>query len=637
MTSGKPIYTKVTIDNIDISDYLMSWTKSDTDGSDFIKSISIITNRGLENVITLDSDSLILKEVVVTRGDVTSTDYIIFKGVLKDFTLVGNSLISINCLDKLYLTTKNIITYSFDKDIDTEAGVISEILKTLINDYTSLTADATSVQDSGTINILDKWICKAETVYDKCKKLAELLSWILYYNPEDDLVHFEPKGFVNNSTIIQNQVNIIEPPKWKIDESLLYNKIRIDGASQETSTIESGQIGVTGDYTTSSISLLQKPLTTRVLCDAVDPPTTEKTFGIQNSSTSYDYYVDGENKKIYWSSTFTPGGSDYVIIEYTYMKPTPIIYSNIDSIAKYGEKYSAKIKDELKEVDDAELFAKQYINDHKNPIQSTEIKVINIKDMDVGQSIQIIDTTNNINNFFKISKLEMNYPYKYDKVSVTSDILEEADYGIMVTRRIKQLEIKDRNDFESLIEIKDFYDNIIAEDRYAILTKSVISDGFILGHESFGIIGTSPLGVSYSSSDVTQFIEQSEKKYVELFIDDTFKTSTTGTWDTTDGQLELVNGNEAISSAFAVDINNSSNNTYTSARFEITGTALDEITYYIGENNNVSITYTEVTTTGSTTFRTGTIYLTGTNKYGLNWKVEATDTITITKLIISYS
>jgi len=660
MTNGKPIYTKVTIDSIDISDYIISWSKSDTAGSDFIKSINIVTSRGLEDIISLDSDSLILKEVVVTRGDVTSTDYTIFKGVLKEYVLIGNSLVSINCLDKLYLATKNIITYSFDKDIDTEAGVISEILKTLINDYTSLSADATSVQDSGTINIIDKWQCKAETVYDKSKKLAELLSWILYYNPEDDLVHFEPKGFTDNSTIIQNGINIIEPPKWKIDESLLYNKIRIDGASQNASVIENGQIGVTGGYTTSSVSLSQKPLTTRVLCDAADPPTTEKTFGIQNSTSSYDYYVDGENKKIYWSSTFTPGASDYVIVEHTYMKPTPIIYSDIDSIAQYDEKYIAKIKDELKEVNDAELFAKQYINDHKNPILSTEIKVIDIKDMDVGQSIQVIDTTNNINGFFKILKIEMNYPYKFDKVSVTSDILEEADYSIMVTRRLKQLEIKDRNNFETLIEVKDFYNNIIAEDRYlqfdhsyvgglilifdhptmGILDTGIMYDvsdtGFVFGSNTYGIIGTNTLGDGQRQT-FTEGIYQSDNKYIELFYDNDFKSSTTGTWNTTDGQLELANTQLAISKSFALDINNTIDIKYNTVSFNVTGTALDKLTFYIGEYDNSIITYTEITTIGTTTNRTGNLNLTNTNKFGINWKVVATDTSTITKLIITYT
>jgi len=660
MTDGKPTLTKVTINSIDITNYLMSWQKTDTEGSDNIRSISIVVNRGIEDIITLDSSSLILKEVVVTRGDVTSTDYIIFKGVLKDFTLVGNSLVMFNCMDKLYLTTKNLITYSFDKDIDTEAGVISEILKTLINDWTNLTADATSVQDSGTINILDKWICKAETVYDKCKKLSEILSWLFYYNPEDDRVHFEPKGFTNNSTVVQNTVNIVEAPKWKIDESLLYNKIRVDGAMQEASTIETGRIGTTGGYTTTSITLLQKPLTTRVLCAAANPPTTEKVFGIQNSTSSYDYYVDSENKKVYWSATFTPGASDYVIVEYTYMKPTPIIYSDIDSITSYGEKYIAKIKDELKDVADAELFAKQYVADHKNPILSTEIKVINIKDMDVGQSIRVIDSTNNIDALFKIAKIDMEYPYKFDKIFVTSDILEEADYDVMISRRVKQLEIKDRNDFETLIEVKDFYDNIIAEDRYlqfdhsyvggltlifdhptmGILDTGIMYDvsdtGFVFGSDVYGIISINTLGDGQIQT-FTEGIYQSDSKYVELFYDNDFKSSTTGTWNTTDGQLELANTQLAISKSFALDVNNTIDIKYSTVGFNITGTALDKLTFYIGEYNNSIITYTEITTTGTTTNRTGNLNLTNTNKFGINWKVVATDTSTITKLIITYT
>ena len=736
MSDGKPVYTKVTIDGIDISSYLTSWNRTDTEGSDFIKSINIITNRGIENIIILDSNSLILKEVVVTRGSVTSTDTIIFKGVLKDFTLIGNSLVQFNCMDKLYLTTKNLITYSFDKDIDTEAGVISEILKTTINDYSDLTADNTSVQNSGTVNVLDKWVCKSETVYDKCKKLAELLSWILYYNPITDKVYFEPKGFTNNSTTIQLGVNLIESPKWKTDETLLYNRIRVDGAVQNTSTIESGRIGTTTGYTTSSILLTHKPLTTRVLCDAANPPTTEKIYGVQNSTVSFDYYIDSEEQKVYWNSTFTPGATDYVIVEYTYMKPTPISYSNTESINTYGLKEVAKVKDELKEVADAELFAKQFITDHKNPTLSSELKVINISDVAIGQSIRVVDLTNNIDAFFKIYKIEMNYPYKFDKIYVTSNILEESDYDVMISRRIKQLEIRDRNDFETLISMTEIYEEAIYENVYFKILNGTdtiyLSNNYNTYTEDFSdsefenltsiftqtadtsLTGTQPTTSArgyriytniacnlYSVTKITgngstrvilktdagatidtaTFIGNvatftvpsalSASTYYRIESDDSggsyqynWKTNssypfnntyinfvsgsfdgsgtytdawniislnievadyTTGTWDSTAiDDAVLYETQQLVSEPFAVSNYSTNNNLYVKTNIIIDGYNLDNSKFYIGENTNSGIIYSEINLVGTNTFKSGYTYLQNTNKYGINFKLSKT-------------
>jgi len=646
MALGAPQLTKVIINGITIKDdsntaipnYLIGWSMNDLSSSDFMKSITIRCPMSVGSVLTISNADLISKSVLVYRGETTSIDYTIFRGTVRSYSQQGGVL-TLECIDKLYETTKETLVYSYDKDVDASAGVVSEIFKDIISRKTSLSTSSASVQNSGTINTLDKFVCKSETVYDLCKKLADALSWIFFYNPEDDLVHFESKGFTNNSTTLQNGVNIVKTPKWDSDSSLLFNKIRVDGAYQEVLTTESGQIGVTTGYTTSLVQLTQIPVTIRVLCDAADPPTTEKKLGVPNSTTPYDYYGDKTKMQIIWNTgTFTPGASDYVIVQYTFNRPTPIVVSDIDSVNTYGLKEKTIEKKDLTTVTDAELYAIAYLTDHKNPIQSTELKVTNVLDLDIGQSVRVIDSSNNIDGYFKIIEVKREYPYSYDTVKVTSDILEETDYLVMIDRKLKELERATQDNYDFLIERLDLYDNIISEDRYLSIDH-IYLDGtdFVFGSDVFGIIGTNTLG-NLGSRTVNEGVYQSDNKYVELFIDDTFKSSTTGTWNTTDGQLELANGNDAVSKSFAIDINNTNSTAYQTISFSVVGTALDKLTFYIGEYDTLAINYTEIPTTGTTTSRTSlTTNLTNINKYGLNWKVTSTNTATITKLIITYA
>lgn len=79
------------------------------------------------------------------------------------------------------------------------------------------------------------------------------------------------------------------------------------------------------------------------------------------------------------------------------------------------------------------------------------------------------------------------------------------------------------------------------------------------------------------------------------------------------------------------------NNEYKHVTLYANGTNLDDITFYIGENNDSTITYTELPTTGNTTTRQSQrVALTNTNKYGLNWKAVGSEGSEITRLLIKY-
>lgn len=568
--NGQPQKCKIVIGGVTIKDddstenYLIRWEQSDA--QEIIKKLTIICPRSIENILTLDNTLLSFdKEVIVTRGILTSTEEYVFRGYIVDYNIFGG-IVTFSCADKLYQTTKKTITYSYDKDIDPSAGVISDILIDAITNYTTLTADSSSVQDSGTILIREKVICKSIPVYNVITtELAKPLNWLVYYNPITDKVNFEPPGFTNNSTTLETGVNILQTPKWTTDESKVYNKIELQGAEQEIQTIESGRIGTTSGYTTSSIQLTQIPNIVRVLCDSSNPPTTEKIGGVVNSTTTYDYSVDATKKQIIWNTaTFTPGASDYVQIPYTFMRPTPIVVSSLTSITAYGEKQLTIIKESVKSVSDARLLADALLSEYQEPIIKTTIRVTNVSDLKAGQTVRVIDNSNNINDNFIIVRTKRTYPYVFDEIEIVSNVIDvEDNFFVFIIKKLMNLDRQSKDDFESLIQVNSFSNESIYENRYNSLTKISITGttgiydspvfgiydtatyedpsvgSFILGHPTFGKLGTAQLGDG-GRHTVEVFLENTEKRYVELFYDDEFEDSGTGDWDTTNEWLKFV-------------------------------------------------------------------------------------------------
>ena len=246
------------------------------------------------------------------------------------------------------------VTHTYDSNIDASAGKISEIFKDLVTTYGGLTADALSIQDSGTTIIYDKFVCNHSDIFDRCKALATVLDWQMYYRADTDKVYFEPKGFTSNSMILTIGDNVYELPKWTFDMTEMCNDLTVVGAYQEIETTESGRIGTTSGYATDGVLLTFEPISVKVYADASNPPTTLKTGGLPDSSTGYYYYVDKPNKKVLpaTGTSFTSG--DYFEIRYSHAVPIPVHMTNDASIALYGQFKKTQTFKDIRSVGDAE-------------------------------------------------------------------------------------------------------------------------------------------------------------------------------------------------------------------------------------------------------------------------------------------
>jgi len=544
-----PKLKKVVINSIDVSNYVLEY-KISKEYTQYITDVTLSFSQGLSSIITV-SDDLIGTEITIQRGVSSATEKYIFRGEIRNIEFNGSSFI-VGCRDKLYETVRTYVTYSFDKNIDDEAGVVSEIFKTLINDYTSLTANSTSVQNSGTAFILDKFVCRDTPIYERLTDLAKAINWQFYYDADDDLVYFEPKGYTSSTTIFEVGVNISEVPKWTYNSDLLANKVTVRGAEQLVETTEFFN-GTGADN--QEVQLAKTPISVKVYVGtgAYDPTGTgtrpsdnEATLqdGGKQGSTSgtyyYEYDDDSNVRKVYFGAAGTvqptgvPAlGTNNIEVRYTYKLPVPIVTRNQDSIDKYGIHEKIIVKSDIKNVSDAEVYAQKQIEKYGEVFATTELKVIDEEDIDVGRLYTVIDNVNGINNQYLVSKLVMEYPNtRGDKVTVGDELWKTDNWDVQVWDRLKRLEEQQTETTDLLVDLRQFSRDITYERRYALTqTKDRSGDGtgvFILGHPTFGILGTQELGDS-SATFEDYCLVQGNNKYKEYIYDDLFCDDGTST------------------------------------------------------------------------------------------------------------
>jgi hypothetical protein len=619
-----PNLQKTIINGIDVSSYVLSWAVEEQFNA-YFRTAKIVLKRTLNEVLDYTVEDLAEKSVSIQRGSVTSTDEYKFQGFIESVEFEGAKVI-FNCEDKLRLSKQKTVNKSYDYQIDASAGVISEIFKDLINTYTGLTASSSSVQNSGTVFIRKKFILRRCLVFDAVKQLAEMLDWQFYYNPVDDLVYFEPKGFQSNSTVIEVGVNTVDVPRWNIDNTNLFNSVTINGVTQNILTVEPTTNGTLlngvadPEWTTTSVTLNNKPVTTKVYCDTGNPPTTEKRAGVVGASSSYDYSVDKDAKKIIWSITFTPTTSHYARVEYTYELPTPVKRKNNASIALYGKEIEKTLfKDELRDIDDVASFAQKQVDVFGYPFYSTTLNVTGENTLVPGRLYKVVDSLQNVNDTFMITKITYMYPYRYDTIDVGNKELRTADWGSSTIQRIKRLEEKQNDNEDVLQQFIDVEQDLAIRSQLDIYTATPTADTLYWDDLNQGTWDDYNWA---SDTPETQTLSQrthSNNIFFEDFWDDDHvdTVNTTATVSTTAHTISFIAG-QTFKSDTIYKFKTTNINT---AKISIPIASITgSITLYL--SNDAGSTFTTATNASTLTFAT-----TGTD---LRYRIDSTGTSSIT-------
>lgn len=517
------------IDGVDVTNLIIDSVYNDsiekTIDTAILKCYPAILDQGVD----LDPGS----EVTIERGTGTSNTIYLFRGYIK-YVSPSTSEVNITCPNKLWALQHREVTKSFDKNIDSEAGVISEIIKTLVTTYGGLNADSDSITSSGTTLTLNKFLCRNDQVFERIMALVDVMGWQLYYNPIDDKVYFEPLGtktYYKTLSYSRTINDFATTPVVEYDYDQLFNKIVVNGAKQ----LDTRRDSFTATASQTDFTLTYTPLETEVTVDGV-----RQLRGVRSSLGDFDYYVEEDLKKVTFQTALTGGES--VVITYSAMVPIPVVIDDQTSIDLYcpinpttGIKtpyqLTVTVSDTI-DVKDAEERAKELLSYHATPVVSYNATISpELKIMFPGHAVNINDSINSFSGSLICHKVIRRYPESFDTVFLADKRTFEPDPQDVVNDRLKKLEQEALRNVGVLHHLKNFVRKFKPRRRYFKMQKRDTSSDFLWDRDDWGSNWSS----GYTESPVTIRIIQGQGSYKEYFKDTTFidTSVTTATIDTT--------------------------------------------------------------------------------------------------------
>jgi len=488
--------TEVKIAGTDRVSFLSSWETKEDFGNN-ISQAEIVFSSNI-TVVPQNGDTVTIK-----RGETTSTDQFVFDGYV-DEVVKTTGYVIVRAKDKLIDLIRNEVTKSYDSNVDASAGKISDIFKDLVNTFGggTLIANDVSVQDSGTVTILKKFICNHEDVFKQCQELADLIDWQFYYRADTGLVYFEPKAFLGQNGALVVGTDLSEGLEWVFDASELVNVATIFGATTDVETTESGKLGTTTGWTAGDGGfgpLTYEPVSVKVYADGSNPPTTLRTGGVAGATTTYDYIVDKINKRIVWETDggYSWAADQYVQVDYTYSIPVPLAGQSPSSVGTYGKHQKTFFFDGIKDVDDAEVKLNEVLEKYSIPFISTVATSLTNITLKPGQTVQVVDSKANEDRILLINNIVKTFPNKGDQIDVGDKTWKTADWQTEVMDRIIELEEKTARVSDFLIHLVNVAHSAeFAKCQLLVYSKSVVGITGIYGNPTQGVFGLAYYGIS---------------------------------------------------------------------------------------------------------------------------------------------
>lgn len=547
----------IKINGVTVTDTRIGWRTED-DWDTAISVLSLRLGKDVDALVTLRTGLAITIErrldnylLIPYWGISIGVEYA-FNGIITQVTPQAE-YITITAKSKLIDAIKSSRTKSWDKDIDTEAGVGSEIFKD-IADNSGLSYSSSSIISTGTDseNLIIKFVQNDESDFEKMNELAERYNYSVGYDNYNDVVTFKPKGYITYPQTLVVGTDIPGQLKWKENMEQMINKVKIFGATVYDKVEET----FAGPATT--FTLKKTPEDTEVRqTNASGTVYTRGQKDLGTVGTDFDYYVDVEQKKLVFSAN-----KSNIWIRYGAQVPMPVIISNPTSITIYGGP-NAKAHFQrfdfpsLKDVKDAEDKGRAIIAKFSLPFNEIEDVPIldavlenNYTFIEPGMIVTITDSYNSKTDVdLFVQSVVKTWPHIHDKITVGDFIWRTVDWQAKQMQKINTLLGEMNKNQDIIVTALDLNKNLIMKRRYfEKLTKDRSSSGvdlFVLGHDTFGILGTQELGDS-GESWTTVSIVQAKNIYEEYIVDTDFydSTNSTGTsWATATQIIDVTDTN----------------------------------------------------------------------------------------------
>jgi len=525
----------IEIDGIDVTNKRIMW-EYESEWKYAIDSLTIDVGPSIYDVLpNLGPGS----RIIVKRGFNTPTDEFIIDG---DVTQVRPQVdrVSLVCKGRMNDAIKMARTKSWDKDIDVEQGIGSELFKALCDNsklgYTPAKGDLVSTGSipctgTTTADKVVKFIQQDEDNFQLMDDLSELFERVIWYDYNTGLVHWEDKGFVEYAHPLVVGVDIQNQIKWKENMEQMINKVKVNGATV---------------YDKINPPIFAGPSTTFDLektpedSEVRQGSETGQLYirgqkGIGTLGVNFDYYIDTTQKKI----TFAAPMSN-IWVRYGAQVPMPIVISNPTSIVKYGGPnavpfYKAFTYNDLKDVADAEDRARTIINKYSTPfyetredVQINDPTIIDYGLIKPGYLVRVIDNFNEYDLKLFVKIVKKSFPHIGDRITIGDEIWRTEDWQAETSKRINLLFADLNKNQDLVITGIDNAKDITHEDRYTEIQRRTLIDKFVLGNPILGIYGVNLLGADSAVAQSVKMIP-GQNEYKELVYDTLFYDSVTST------------------------------------------------------------------------------------------------------------
>ena len=412
-----PKFYKIVVDDVDFTNFVLRTNINKKNRP--VQTCTIIVNSKINDTYTIDK-TIVGNEVTVQRGKIVSTERDIFRGEVISYKKNG-SVYELICACKMNIANRIETDYVYDREIDVEAGVGSEIVKSLF-DNIGINYTNESVPTTGAINTLKTFLAKGKTL-KTLQNLADIYGRRFFYRSSDDLGYFIEKASEPTDTELKTTYNIAGRVVWNETGEDIINSLTITGGKQLDWATETFAGPV------DEVTLTVQPIDTEVSADSV-----ELERG-PDSSDPKDFYVDVVNRKIIFTTT-----RSNIIVRYSYSVPIKVNVANQTSINNYYKVDRSYIDTKLLNTDDAELSANGLIESRDDVLTSAPIRVIGNNDIEIGQEVLVKDTINDINMLVSVEGIEIQYPFKPDKIDVGITPMDDIDMDRKINERLTDLE-----------------------------------------------------------------------------------------------------------------------------------------------------------------------------------------------------
>lgn len=444
---------EIIIDGTDVTPLVIDWKVERSRDSDDITTATLWTMLAITDLQILKHNA----EVTIKRGLTTATDQFIFRGVVTNITN-EQGILRCELRPPHWRLQRQNINEVFD-NTSSEAGDITEIWKTIAQgENEEITVSA---EPSTGLPLLNYFVCKGETRWEKCQELRSLIKWQSYYRPDTDTYYLEPEGFTEYPTQLTVGNNILNNPTWHYDVESIFNDITVIGAYDDARFQES----FNGDGVTKTFTLTYVPIDTEVYLGSISEANIQ-VMGIENSTETYDYTVDKEKKTI--TFLVAPGaGTSNVIVNYTYLQQRPVRQKNKTSIDAFGVSMYEVGYDTILSIDDAKIQCQALINVFSTPFKSTKLLVLDQDGLFPGNRVAINDVNNSeVGTELTVNKITYQYTAEHDVLEVGDKNYRMKDLLLDIVQNITSLYKRSKDNQEIITDI-----NLVEKDVYVHTTK----------------------------------------------------------------------------------------------------------------------------------------------------------------------